>query len=149
MLGLIAEKMANTKANNAPSTAVKARWRTAGTMMGMLFRAVKWDAMRSPGAGRKVKMRLPRLATRVGSRKVQDPADDSCQEHSQGFPPVETRHRRCVDGVGACGVQGFYLREIGRPARSWCPRAGGRLLPGFSSSPADSGSRSPHSRWSP
>ena len=48
-------------ASNAPSTAVKARWRTAGTMMGMLFRAVKWDAMRSPGAGRKVKMRLPRL----------------------------------------------------------------------------------------
>ena len=36
-------------------------------------------------------MRLPRLATRVGSGKVQDPADDSCQEHSQGCPPVETR----------------------------------------------------------
>ena len=70
-------------------------------------------------------MRLPRLATRVGSRKVQDPADDSCQEHSQGCPPVETRHRRCVDGVGACGVQGFLLSGW-----LWCPRVGGRLLPG-------------------
>ena len=89
-------------------------------------------------------MRLPRLATRVGSRKVQDPADDSCQEHSQGCPPVETRHRRCVDGVGACGVQGFLSS-----GPSWhlsdhaCPRISRRLLPGFSSSPVDSESREP------